>query len=292
MSRRFDEFGIPLVVERSVIPRDETTLFVCSGMQNHKERFREPDGSKLGSLQSCVRTKDLELVGDGTHLSFFEMLGNFSFGGGDYEESVELWDLILRDLGIPVSHVTHHPSQSRHRRLWVERGYEARPDPSCEWSDGVVGGFCSEVFVGELEIGNLVNPLGHSTDVGFGLERLVQVVEGEQHVQGTTLFRRDLPPVVSDHLRTLEVMRDSGVRPGPRGRGYVCRRLLQRVLPLLEDPGDLPTVEDWLREEEGLQRERVRRGRRHWKKFKDRSEEFWKDTFGLSSEDLEALRGS
>src|SRR5580658_9182607 len=90
--KRFEILGFPLVTDTNVIPKDKTTLFVCSGMQQVKDRFETPDGSKYGSIQSCVRTNDLELVGDGSHLTYFEMIGNFSFGGNDYELSVELWD--------------------------------------------------------------------------------------------------------------------------------------------------------------------------------------------------------
>ncbi len=110
--RRFEEFGIPLVVDRRVIPNDDSTLFVCSGMQQVRGRFLDPDGGRYGSLQSCIRTNDLELVGDGSHLTYFEMVGNFSFGGLDYEESVELWHAILLDLGVAVTEV-RGPAQSR-----------------------------------------------------------------------------------------------------------------------------------------------------------------------------------
>jgi hypothetical protein len=146
----------------------------------------------------------------------------------------------------------------------------------------------TKVFVGDLEIGNLVNPLGHSIDVGFGFERLLQVLEGKERVQETSLFRQDLHPIVSDHLRALEVMRESGVHPGSKGREYVCRRLVQRILPLVERPEDLPSISDWIGREQENQRQRLKTGRRMWK-FKQRSPEFWRKTFGLTPEDLELL---
>jgi alanyl-tRNA synthetase len=289
VSRRFTEFGIPLEIDRTVVPTDDTTLFTCSGMQRHKGRFEQPDGSGHGSVQSCVRTNDLELVGDGTHLTSFEMVGNFSFGGDDYERSVELWDCLLRDLEIEVTHVTCHPTRGDHRELWTRRGYPVVPLESCRWSDGEIGGFCCEVFVGDLELGNLVNPLGHSTDVGFGLERLLMTWEGKQRVEQTSLFRQDLHPVVSDHVRTLELLRENGVQPGGKGRGYVCRRLVRRILPLIGDPSELPSLTDWIVGEQEHQRQRLKTGRRLWRKFKDRSPEFWRETFGLTPEDLDLL---
>src|SRR5690349_11933129 len=109
--KHFELSGFPFVVDQHVIPEDETTLFICSGMQRLKPRFKEPDRSKYGSRQSCIRTSDLEHVGDRSHLTYFEMVGNFSFGGEDYDVSVELWDRILRELRVPVTHVNVHPSR-------------------------------------------------------------------------------------------------------------------------------------------------------------------------------------
>lgn len=287
--QRFERFGFPLVVDRTIIPEDQSTNFICSGMQQHKCRFSSPDGSKHGSLQSCVRTNDLELVGDGTHLTYFEMLGNFSFGGDDYEHSVELWHSLLSDLKIPVTHITVHPTQDHHEQLWRSKGYLVKPDGSCVWTDGNIGGYCCEVFVGDLEIGNLVNPLGHSTDVGFGFERIFQVLEGKQLVHETSLFRQDLDPVVSDHLRTLLVMRENDITPGGRGRRYICRRLVQRVMQRVDN---LPELSDWLESEKENQVYRLKEGRRCWRKYKDRDEKFWWSTYGLTPEDLEELRKS
>jgi hypothetical protein len=198
-------------------------------MQRVRQRFHQPDGGKYGSLQSCVRTNDLDLVGDGTHLSSFQMLGNFSFGGDDYEQSVELWHSLLRDLNVPVDEVHCYPERLDHRRLWVRRGYHVVPDEQCQWSAGTIGGHCCELYNRGLELGNLVNPLGHSTDVGFGWERLVQVIEGKERVDQTSLFRPGCHPVVSDHERTLEVLQLNGIQPGNKGREYVCRRLVRRL---------------------------------------------------------------
>jgi len=259
-------------------------------MQPHKFRFREPDGEKHGSVQPCIRTDDLDLVGDGTHLTSFEMVGNFSFGGHDYDESVELWHLILGDLQIPVSRVHVHPSRDDHQKLWLQRGYSIFDDETCVWSDGEIGGHCCELFCDDLEIGNLVNPLGHSTDVGFGLERLYQVVERCDRVHETSLFDQRLPPLVSDHLRTILLLKKNGIEPGNRGRNYVCRRLIRRILLHLERVG-CDELDEWTEQESQLRQQSIRKGRRVWRKFRDRPESFWWETFGILPEELHLIEG-
>ena len=68
----------------SVIPdNDPTSLFINSGMHPLVPFLlgeKHPAGTKLANSQKCVRTGDIEEVGDATHLTFFEMLGNWSFG--------------------------------------------------------------------------------------------------------------------------------------------------------------------------------------------------------------------
>jgi len=268
------------VKDRNIVPKDESTLFICSGMQQVKNRFLYPDGSHYGSLQSCIRTNDLELVGDGSHLTYFEMLGNFSFGGHDFETSVELWHCIVKDLKIPVSTVHVHPDRLDHKHMWIKRGYRVINDRTCQWSDGNIHGECCELFSGDLEIGNLVNPLGHSTDVGFGWERLHQIVEKKHRVDQTSLFDQSLDPVVRDHYRTLSVMRESSIKPGPKGREYVCRRILRRVID------ELPGFEDWIESERKLRDEKMKHGRKSYRKFRHKSPEWWYETFGLFPEEL------
>ncbi len=278
-----------MFIDRQVVPRDDdTTLFVCSGMQPFKSRFSEGDGGRLGTLQSCIRTGDLDLVGDGTHLTYFEMIGNFSFGGGDYETSVELWHSILRDLGIRVSEVHVHPSRPDHQELWRKLNYSVVPDESCTWSDGNISGHCCELFVSGLEIGNLVNPLGHSTDVGFGWERLIQVLEGKSRVDETSLFDQSLHPTVRDHLRTINVLRENGIEPGSKGRQYVCRRLLRRMLVHLSGDEKFE-FDDWLIQERQLREQSLRSGRRHWRKHQHKPPTFWWETFGILPDEIELL---
>ena len=257
-------------------------------MQRHKGRFRQPDGGRHGSLQSCVRTNDIELVGDGSHLTYFEMVGNFSFGGPPYEVSVELWHSILTDLRIPVSQIHVHPSRTDHRRMWENRGYQIVLDPSCQWSDGEIGGHCCEVFCGDLEIGNLVNPEGRSTDVGFGWERIHQVVEQKNRIDLTSLFPTRGHPIILDHSRTIAVMRENGIEPGNKGRNYVCRKLIRRMLPLLTGEERFE-FDDWIRQELELRERNVLQGRRYWRRNRNKPAQFWWETFGILPEEIKLL---
>ena len=259
-------------------------------MQQLKTRFQNPDKTRHGSIQSCIRTNDINLVGDGSHLTYFEMVGNFSFGGDDYPVSVELWDSIVKDLKLNISYVTYHPNRIDHRQLWERLGYNLKPDSECVWSDGNIGGNCCELFIGDLEIGNLVNPLGHSTDVGFGFERLLQVLEGKSRVDQTALFRQDVHPVVADHYRTLKSFKQNGLKSGFRGREHICRKILRRILDFPEDVSKLEDFSDWLTYEQNLLNQRFENARRFWKRNRFKDDQYWIITYGLTPAEVTKLR--
>ncbi|KKP89079.1 MAG: Alanine-tRNA ligase 2 [Berkelbacteria bacterium GW2011_GWA2_35_9] len=77
---------------------DSSVLFTTAGMQQFKEYFTQPELAKeknIITIQPCLRTSDIEEVGDITHLSSFVMLGNFSFGGYDKEKAIYLaWNFL------------------------------------------------------------------------------------------------------------------------------------------------------------------------------------------------------
>ncbi|WP_212912759.1 alanine--tRNA ligase [Streptomyces sp. TS71-3] len=87
----------------SIVPRsDPTLLFVNSGMAPLKRYFTgesTPPATDLCNVQGCIRTKDIDDVGDRHHITFFEMLGSWSIGGYFKRRAVELaWELLTVDL--------------------------------------------------------------------------------------------------------------------------------------------------------------------------------------------------
>lgn len=275
-------------MNRNLIPPDDTTLFTCSGMQMVKPRFSNPDLSRYSSVQSCLRTNDLDLVGDGTHLTYFEMVGSFSFGNNDYHMSIDMWHSIVSELDISVTHVNVHPTQHEHGHLWSKLGYVVKHDEECTWSDGSIGGYCCELFVGDLEIGNLVNPLGHSIDVGFGLERMVQVLEGKSRVDDTTLFDTSQHPIVRDHVRSVQNLVDNGVFPGNKGRQSVCKSLIRRMLPYLNR--HVPSgIQHFIEHEQEMVMKKRHQLERYRDVFHTKPWEYWHETYGLTRDEIETF---
>jgi alanyl-tRNA synthetase len=164
----FTRHGHKVVASSSLVPaNDPTLLFTNAGMVQFKKMFlglEEPvPGRRAVTSQKCVRAggkhNDLEQVGHtARHHTFFEMLGNFSFGDYFKRDAIRLgWDFVTQDLGIPAKYlrasVFHEDDEAR--SLWREvaglsdsRIYGlGEKDNFWQMADTGPCGPCSEIFV-------------------------------------------------------------------------------------------------------------------------------------------------
>ena len=110
----FKERGHAIVPSSSLVPDDPSVLLTTAGMQQFKRYYTgELDAEKdfgsrnTASIQKAFRTSDIDEVGDESHLTFFEMLGNFSFGGYWKEEAIKYAnEFITKEMGLAISYVS------------------------------------------------------------------------------------------------------------------------------------------------------------------------------------------
>lgn len=104
----FEQRGHVHIPSAPLVPKeDPTTLFVSAGMQPLVPYLlgeKHPAGKRLVNWQQCLRTDDIDEVGDATHLTFFEMLGNWSLGDYWKDEAISLsFEFLTKELSIPLT---------------------------------------------------------------------------------------------------------------------------------------------------------------------------------------------
>jgi alanyl-tRNA synthetase len=238
-----------------LVPNDPTVLFTPAGMNQFKREFMglgEPGFTRATTCQKCLRTGDIENVGKTAfHETFFEMLGNFSFGDYFKREAIHWgWEFLLKVLKIPGERLTvtvyldddeaydiwHNELRlpaSRITRMGEDDNFWPAGAPT-HGPNGVCGP-CSEIFLHgngpkEVEIWNLVftqfNRVGpgqleplpkKNIDTGMGLERAAACLQGVPSVFGTDIFR----PIIAAVAEVLEVPYQTHQPDGVRIRRMV-----------------------------------------------------------------------
>lgn len=213
---------------------DPSVLFNVAGMQQFKSYYLAPEkapANKIVTIQPCIRTIDIDEVGDDTHLTFFEMLGNFSFNSYYKKEAIEFaWDFLHKHLKISkdrlsatyflgdddlpkdqessdlIANITGLSQdkinpQSREENFWGPTGAEGPCGPTVEF------------YLDGVEVWNLVfneyykNSQGEyilreekGVDTGLGLERLSALLQSHKDVYNTDLFKPVLEILNNNHF--------------------------------------------------------------------------------------------
>lgn len=102
----FEEHGHTVIPSAPVIPEnDPSVLFTTAGMHPLVPYLlgeKHPSGNRLTDFQKCIRTVDIDEVGDNRHLTYFEMLGNWSLGDYFKKEAIDMsYEFLTKELGIP-----------------------------------------------------------------------------------------------------------------------------------------------------------------------------------------------
>ncbi len=252
----FAQRGHKIFPSSSLLPQnDPSLLFTSAGMNQFKQYLLHPpshsplgeaegvgeagppaDLKRAASCQKCLRTADIEEVGRvAGHHTFFEMLGNFSFGDYSKKEAIEwAWEFLTSELNIPAKKlwISVFEEDKESERIWKEKigvpeqkikkfGQKENFWPSNALEDGPDGpcGPCSEIFYdwGEgascgrfIEVWNLVftqfnrnkgkieKLKNKNVDTGMGMERLTAVMQGVKNDFETDLFK----PIVDSLPKT------------------------------------------------------------------------------------------
>jgi len=217
----FEKKGHKIVPSSSLLPTDPSVLFTTAGMQQFKEYFlgkKSPYGKKVTSCQKCFRTSDIEEVGDINHLTFLEMLGNFSFGDYFKKEACEFaYEFLFKKLKLPLSEAIFTvfkgdkeiPVDEESILIWKKLGISEEKIKKCGREDNFWGptgkegpcGPTTEIYLRGIEVWNLVfNEYFQSesknltflkqkgVDTGMGFERLAMASQNKLSVYETDLF--------------------------------------------------------------------------------------------------------
>ena len=175
----FEQNNHKIMPSASLIPIDETLLFTAAGMVPFKDYFlgnNKPPHTNLVSSQKCIRTVDIDIIGDtDRHLTFFEMLGNFSIGEYFKEQAIKhAYEFITKNLEINPDDLwfTVYKDDDESFNIWkdvigVPEERIQRGDKDNFWQMNIPGpcGPCSEIFIDRgPDYGEEGGPIGGGED--------------------------------------------------------------------------------------------------------------------------------
>lgn len=264
--------GLEYTNIKDLCPYNTSTLFCPAGMQQYTTEFVDQTvaNKTVANIQPCLRLNDYDELGDGSHFLYFKMLGLFSFRDWSLQTAIDFWmNFVVGTLGLTVDHVTIHPDKMDDwKALYSDYPVKIVADPECTWSDGNSVAYCTEFYIGDIEIGNIVNPGGDCIDAGFGYERLSNLVNN--------VVASDKNDIL---LEAVTMILRSGYLPGPKKQGSILRKLIRDIDSVPENYVYYDTIT--------LEKERLQKCRDRYyrlikaKKRQGKSSEWWLETFGI-----------
>lgn len=258
----------------SIIPEnDPTVLFTTAGMHPLVPFLlgqKHPLGKRLVSVQKCIRTGDIEEVGDTTHNTFFEMLGNWSFGDYFKEESIKLsFEFLTKELKIPSKKISvtcfggdkDAPKDTESENVWKSLGIENKNikflgKKDNWWGPAGQTGPCgpdTEIFIEGIEIWNNVfmeynkdskgrfTPLSQkNVDTGMGVERTIAIINGLKDNYLTDIFK----PIINEIEKISKIKYLDATETEKKSMRIIADHLRTAVFILGDDKGIKPSNTD------------------------------------------------
>lgn len=248
-------------------------------MQHFKSLYSNEDyHNTFSNIQTCLRLNDWQEIGDGTHYLVFHMIGLFSFQQWSLKQSIDFMWSYLNKLDITPDYITIHPDKiSEWSNFYKEYNVEIRSDSDCIWGDGNISGYCTEFYKHGIEIGNIVNTLGKSIDIGFGLERLEQVLNIDMII----------PNKIEILEQTYKQLIQDNIIIGHNKQGYLLKKIIHECILLGSNIQDnnFNNVRNNIKKNYQSYLKNVNKN-----KFKNKEPVFWLDTFGIDISRLEEYK--
>lgn len=283
-------YNISYQLHDNVKSYDDSTYFCPAGVQRLMpilEKVKDDDETSYpteGYCQDCIRTNDLEELGDGTHAIHFKMLGLFSLTWS-MKQTVEFWMSFMDKIGLKIDVIAVHPDKLD----WINSlhlDYHDKVtfmiDPTCTWAIGDDElSYCTEFYYNGVEVGNIVNTYGKAIDVGFGFDRIDNIVNKRESESKTQLLINAVAKLLQEF------------KPGPKKAPYVVRKLIRRLIPLVdleELKFSLPEAHMELIVKEDNRVKHMQK--RFWElldKNKDKDAAWWKGTHGIDLDEMKTI---